>query len=145
MRLPFLAVVAAAVVVLALVVVLVSTQSGSGMLAVSVVLTHPKIPAGSTDRGTVVNDSGDWLTYGGCVSLLPRTGSAFERPSNLFECDAYAAIAPHSQFQIQGLRTSFRARTAGKYWLVFPYLAGEDRAPHRGTLRLAYTKLTVTG
>lgn len=144
MRLRLVAVVSVAAVALILVVVLVSTGGGGGTLAVSVVLTQPEIHSGTKDRATVINDSADWLTYGGCVNFVPRVGPVFEPPSNSLQCDAYMVIAPHSRFQIQGLLTSFRASTPGKYWLVFPYLAGKGHPPHRSTMHWAYAKLTVT-
>ena len=144
MRLRLVAVVAIVALALLLVVVLITSRTGGGTLAVSVFLTRPKIHVGTEDRATVINDSGDWLTYGGCVNFVPRVGPVFKPPSSSLQCDAYMAIAPHSRFQIQGLLTSFRARAPGKYWLVFPYLAGKGHPPHRSTMHWASAKLTVT-
>src|SRR5579871_5783899 len=98
MRLRLLAVAALSAFALPVAVALASAQGGGGALAVSVSLTHPKTHAGSEDRVTVLNDSGDWLTYGGCMNVIPRTGSAIKLPSNSLQCLAYAQIAPHSRF-----------------------------------------------
>jgi hypothetical protein len=144
MRLRPLAVVSVAVVVLLVVVGLASATSGGGTLAVSVSLTQPKIHAGSKDRATVMNDSGDWLTYGGCVTITPRVGSVFKLPSNSLQCLAYVPIAPHSRFQIPFEPGAFRAKSPGKYWVAVLYFAGKGQAPLNGAVRVAYTKLTVT-
>ncbi len=92
----------------------------------------------------IVNDTGRWVVWGGCLELIPSSGGLL--PAS--ECLSLWPIAPHSSITVHNVYVMTLVGStikAGVYRLVLPYRFANsgDAQPPKGPLRYIVTRLSI--